>query len=96
MYQLKVFTTAIFSKLMLGTKFTLQKWIALGLLFCGVCLIQLDTVQDSLNSKTHTNWMDLKVVTASMAVLLATLTSGFSGMRNYNLLRSHKIKLFLN
>jgi drug/metabolite transporter (DMT)-like permease len=46
LYQFKVFTTAMFASFLLGTVFSNRKWFSLGLLFIGVVLIQIDTVQD--------------------------------------------------
>ena len=40
--QLKIFTTALFSVVMLRRSLAGVQWLALGLLFTGVCLVQLD------------------------------------------------------
>ena len=37
-----MFTTAIFSVLMLGREIPLKRWFALVLLFLGICCVQLD------------------------------------------------------
>ncbi|KAK6111192.1 UDP-galactose/UDP-N-acetylglucosamine transporter srf-3 [Brugia pahangi] len=40
--QLKIFTTAIFAVIMLKRTITRKQWLSLGVLFVGVCLVQLD------------------------------------------------------
>jgi UDP-sugar transporter A1/2/3 len=43
LYQLKIFTTAIMSVLLLNKKLTLQHWFALVMLFVGVVMVQLSS-----------------------------------------------------
>lgn len=42
MAQLKIFTTAIFAIIMLKRTITRRQWLSLGVLFVGICLVQLD------------------------------------------------------
>lgn len=97
MYQLKVFTTALFSVFLLGKKLTMGKWLALLLLFVGVCIIQLDLKENSAgNGEKATNTeVERNVFGGSLAVLAATLTSGFAGVYFEKILKESKVSLWL-
>eukprot|EP00123_Amoebidium_parasiticum_P015307 comp22887_c0_seq1/m.36177 comp22887_c0_seq1/g.36177 ORF comp22887_c0_seq1/g.36177 comp22887_c0_seq1/m.36177 type:complete len:340 (-) comp22887_c0_seq1:692-1711(-) len=72
-YQLKIFTTAVFSVLMLNKKLTNLKWLSLVVLMAGVGLVQI--AADSKGGHTQGNsWVGL------FAVLSACMTSGFAGV----------------
>jgi drug/metabolite transporter (DMT)-like permease len=43
-FQLKIFTTAIFTVLLLRRQFNLVQWLALFLLFLGISLVQIENI----------------------------------------------------
>ena len=51
--QLKILTTAMFSVVLLGKKLTFNKWVALGLLFVGVALVQMPTGDAAANARAQ-------------------------------------------
>lgn len=79
-YQLKILTTAIFSMYILGKRLTSNEWIALVLLFIGVCMAQLSAHK---RADEHAN-----TTLGGVAVLLAACTSGFSGVYFESILKS--------
>lgn len=94
MYQLKVFTTALFSVVMLNKKLTVGKWFALFLLFIGVCIIQLDLTENTGQAKEE-HKESLDTFGGSLAVLAATLTSGFAGVYFEKILKESKVSLWM-
>eukprot|EP01126_Amoeba_proteus_P045399 TRINITY_DN5078_c0_g2_i3.p1 TRINITY_DN5078_c0_g2~~TRINITY_DN5078_c0_g2_i3.p1 ORF type:complete len:294 (+),score=26.82 TRINITY_DN5078_c0_g2_i3:122-1003(+) len=86
-YQLKVFTTALFSILLLGTQLSVIKWVGLTLLFFGVCLIQLDAVDSSGATES--------TIGGSVAVLTATITSGLAGTYFEKILKESPVSVWM-
>uniref|UniRef100_A0A158QH25 UDP-galactose translocator n=1 Tax=Rodentolepis nana TaxID=102285 RepID=A0A158QH25_RODNA len=77
-YQLKVFTTVIFFRLILHRVLTSKHWIALSLLFVGVIVAQVDpqnATVSSVNSRP-----DQSPVYGFICVIVACFLSGFSGV----------------
>lgn len=76
LYQLKIFTTAILSVVMLQRKLTRLKWLALLVLMAGVSLVQLN-----INSSAATDDLpSSNSYKGLVAVLMASLSSGFAGV----------------
>lgn len=73
-YQLKILTTAMFSVLLLGKKLSPNKWLALGLLFTGVALVQLPSSQGKPGKEGGNMFVGLT------AVLMACCSSAFAGV----------------
>lgn len=74
-YQLKILTTAGISFLMLGKRFTAEKWFALFLLTAGVALVNISGGQEiAIGSDSNAFLKGLA------AILGACLTSGFAGV----------------
>eukprot|EP01126_Amoeba_proteus_P045393 TRINITY_DN5078_c0_g1_i2.p1 TRINITY_DN5078_c0_g1~~TRINITY_DN5078_c0_g1_i2.p1 ORF type:complete len:229 (+),score=25.61 TRINITY_DN5078_c0_g1_i2:399-1085(+) len=86
-YQLKVFTTALFSILLLGTRLSVIKWVGLILLFFGVCLIQLDAVDASGTTES--------TIGGSVAVITASITSGLAGTYFEKILKESSVSVWL-
>uniref|UniRef100_A0A914C1Q1 UDP-galactose transporter n=2 Tax=Acrobeloides nanus TaxID=290746 RepID=A0A914C1Q1_9BILA len=77
--QLKVVTTAIFMMIFLSRRFSLRRWIAISLLFCGVALVQLNSVgEKSKNAVLNGNVENYLV--GITAVLCTCATAGFAGV----------------
>jgi UDP-sugar transporter A1/2/3 len=74
-YQLKVFTTAIFSVVILNKRLSMTKWGALVMLFIGFVMVQLAISHPSSAKKEHT-----RPYVALGAVLVSCITSGFAGV----------------
>jgi len=79
-YQLKILTTAIFSVVMLGKQLDVPKWSSLVMLMVGVALVQwpTDAGGHSKNAAQEHSWADKMI--GLVAVLLACVSSGFSGV----------------
>eukprot|EP00301_Raphidiophrys_heterophryoidea_P026858 c935_g1_i1.p1 GENE.c935_g1_i1~~c935_g1_i1.p1 ORF type:complete len:343 (+),score=81.67 c935_g1_i1:27-1031(+) len=86
-YQLKILTTALFSVVMLGKHLSWIKWLALLVLTCGVAVVQTSTV--TTPSTTESSFVGF------VAVLLACLTSGFSGVYFERILKGSNTTLWV-
>ena len=51
-YQGKIFTTAVLSVLILKRKLSVRKWLALGVLGCGIAMVQLGDVSFGSSDKS--------------------------------------------
>ncbi|KJH43773.1 UDP-galactose transporter [Dictyocaulus viviparus] len=73
--QLKIFTAAIFTALILKRALTRTQWFALFVLFVGVSLVQLQS------SKSESSGLDgQKPLVGFLAVVIACCLSGFAGI----------------
>ncbi|XP_040026814.1 solute carrier family 35 member A3b isoform X2 [Gasterosteus aculeatus] len=87
-YQLKIFTTALFSVSMLGKRLGLYQWLSLLFLMAGVTLVQWPTETEGDTEQ--------KVLSAGsqfvglMAVLMACVSSGFAGVYFEKILKETK------
>lgn len=81
-YQLKLLTTAFFSVTMLGHRLSAMKWLSLLVLMLGVVLVQLPPEVFSADSTTIMAPQNSNGNTATglVAVFVACLSSGFSGI----------------
>ncbi|VDM36619.1 unnamed protein product [Toxocara canis] len=73
--QLKIFTTAIFSVIMLRKALSRKQWLALATLFIGVSIVQLQHTVDTTIADTHQ-----RPLIGFTAVLVASSLSGFAGI----------------
>lgn len=95
--QLKVLTTALFSVLMLGRVLSLRKWFALALLFVGICLVQLDAVFSTPSKAPSANpkpTVTQNPFLGALAVLCASVTSGFAGVYFEKMLKGSAVSLW--
>mmetsp|Transcript_20907 Transcript_20907/g.27123 ORF Transcript_20907/g.27123 Transcript_20907/m.27123 type:complete len:345 (+) Transcript_20907:106-1140(+) len=90
-YQIKILTTALFSVLMLKRKLSRLKWLALLMLTIGVALAQLSYHEGDQSEKA----VEQNPLLGFIAVLLATVTSGFAGVYFELILKSSKVSLFV-
>ncbi|XP_065909588.1 UDP-galactose translocator-like isoform X1 [Dysidea avara] len=74
LYQMKVFTTALFSVVLLDKKLSFLKWGSLVLLFAGVCLVTVDP------SSFGNNRENQSFIIGVVAVAISCLSSGFAGV----------------
>jgi solute carrier family 35 (UDP-sugar transporter), member A1/2/3 len=101
-YQLKILTTALFSVVLLGRKFSPIKWMSLLILTAGVAVVELSGSADQHTSTNHPNdelatseanrhnrWVGL------LAVLFAACTSGFSGVYFEKILKGSTTSLWI-
>ncbi|EFO25935.1 UDP-galactose transporter [Loa loa] len=72
--QLKIFTTAIFAVIMLNRSIIRKQWLALGILFVGVCLVQLDQQGTKKTLFISDPYLGL------LASVSACILSGFAGI----------------
>ncbi|KAL6104273.1 slc35a3 [Pungitius sinensis] len=87
-YQLKIFTTALFSVSMLGRRLGFYQWLSLVFLMAGVTLVQWPT-----ESEGDTEQKVLSAVSqfvGLMAVLMACVSSGFAGVYFEKILKETK------
>jgi len=89
-YQIKILTTALFSVLMLNRRLSRLKWFSLLLLTAGVALAQLSTSQNETTTKVKQN-----PFLGFVAVLMATVTSGFAGVYFEKILKGATYSLFV-
>ncbi|KAI6233225.1 hypothetical protein M3Y99_00934300 [Aphelenchoides fujianensis] len=75
--QLKLFTTAVFSILLLDRKLTRSQWISLGVLFAGVVLVQMQ--QGTREQKTAGGSTENPLI-GFVAACTACTISGFAGV----------------
>ncbi|CAH8858550.1 unnamed protein product [Trichobilharzia szidati] len=104
LYQLKIFTTAIFFRILLSKHLSRVQWISLGILFTGVVLTQLndimksDTTMNSTGNGTSNNSNNSSInnntngnknlLVGLSSVVLACSCSGFAGVFFEKLLKS--------
>ncbi|CAF2424698.1 unnamed protein product [Rotaria sp. Silwood2] len=73
-FQLKIFTTAIFTVLILRRPLNLVQWLALFLLFLGISLVQIE------NMTSTTSKHDVNAVLGLISVVSACTLSGLAGV----------------
>lgn len=88
-YQLKIFTTAVFSVIILKRKLLKHQWFALMILIIGVILVQLNNSKDNAQ-KLHQN----RVIGVGSA-LIACCLSGFAGVYFEKILKGAEISIWM-
>ncbi|PAV56313.1 hypothetical protein WR25_15731 [Diploscapter pachys] len=74
--QLKIFTAAIFTVIILRRSLSSTQWVALGILFVGVSLVQLQSSASSAASDS----LNQRPLVGFASVLVACILSGFAGI----------------
>ena len=90
-YQMKIFTTAIFSITMLNKKITGEQWVALLMLAAGVATVQVG----AQGSQSKTPDVGQSTVVGLVAVIAACCTSGFAGVYFEKILKGTKQSVWL-
>ncbi|KAL3982823.1 UDP-galactose/UDP-N-acetylglucosamine transporter srf-3 [Acanthocheilonema viteae] len=72
--QLKIFTTAIFAVIILKRTITKRQWLSLGVLFVGICLVQLDQHGTKKTLSFNDPYLGF------LASVSACILSGFAGI----------------
>lgn len=90
-YQLKIFTTAVFSVLILKRKLLRHQWIALAVLVLGVVLVQLNNTID----KTQKLYPNQNRIVGLVAALIACCLSGFAGVYFEKILKGAEISIWM-
>ena len=92
-YQFKIITTALFSVLMLNKSLSTRKWVSLGLLTCGIAIVQFPTGKPKtdavIQSGFGTQFLGL------LAVAVACILSGLAGVWFEKVLKGSTKSLFL-
>ncbi|CAK5081748.1 unnamed protein product [Meloidogyne enterolobii] len=79
--QLKIFSAAIFSIILLNRSLLRAQWISLIILFIGVCLVQMQPEDEQKQNTERKNVMsEQNVLTGFIAASIACGLSGFSGV----------------
>eukprot|EP00929_Paragymnodinium_shiwhaense_P105069 TRINITY_DN6997_c0_g2_i1.p1 TRINITY_DN6997_c0_g2~~TRINITY_DN6997_c0_g2_i1.p1 ORF type:complete len:396 (+),score=97.28 TRINITY_DN6997_c0_g2_i1:97-1284(+) len=92
-YQLKIFTTALLSVLILGKTLTVQKWLSLVLLVVGVLMVQC--TKEGLALDQVATGGDLSdAMVGFCAVLAACFTSGFASVYLEMLLKNTRASIW--
>lgn len=90
-YQLKIFTAAIFFRIILKRELSRTQWFALVLLFFGVSLTQVSDVSESSTGRKEVAATFFQQTLALASVIAACMCSGFAGVYFEKLLKgSHK------
>ncbi|TPP64326.1 UDP-N-acetylglucosamine transporter [Fasciola gigantica] len=90
-YQLKIFTAAIFFRIILKRELSRTQWFALVLLFLGVSLTQVSDVTESSAGQQEVATTFFQQMLALASVIAACMCSGFAGVYFEKLLKgSHK------
>ncbi|XP_050537952.1 UDP-N-acetylglucosamine transporter [Daktulosphaira vitifoliae] len=90
-YQLKIFTTAVFSVLILKRKLLKHQWVALFVLIVGVVLVQLNNSTDK-STATRPNQNRLIGIGAAF---IACWLSGFAGVFFEKILKGADISIWM-
>lgn len=93
-YQLKILTTALFSALLLGRKFSKTKWASLVLLTIGVAVVQISNSGDQHTHEDEDVAAHNRLI-GLIAVLCAACTSGFSGVYFEKILKGSRTSLWI-
>lgn len=91
-YQLKIFTTAIFSVLILKRQLILTQWLSLVSLIGGIVMVQL--AQDKAPAKVP-NGMEQNPVVGFLAALGACCLSGLAGVYFEKILKGSDISVWM-
>ncbi|XP_052088672.1 UDP-galactose translocator-like [Mytilus californianus] len=91
-YQLKIFTTAVCSVIMLKTKISRLQWISLCILFVGVSVVLLPSTE---STKGETLDVDKNRVVGIICVVISCCLSGFSGVYFEKILKGTKGSIWL-
>lgn len=86
---MKVFTTAIFSVVLLDRKLSIVKWISLVLLFIGVSMVTVDPSSIGKDKENH------HFLTGVIAVAISCLSSGFAGVYFEKILKGSSASVWL-
>ncbi|XP_064604394.1 UDP-galactose translocator-like isoform X2 [Liolophura sinensis] len=90
-YQLKILTTAIFSVIMLKKVLSIPQWAALGVLFVGVSVVQLQP-----SSKVEENVaVEQRPFIGLFAVIVSCFLSGFAGVYFEKILKGTRQSIWL-
>ncbi|PIK40471.1 putative CMP-sialic acid transporter-like, partial [Apostichopus japonicus] len=90
-YQLKIITTAMFMVLMLGKQLSRTQWMAIVLLFFGVALVQLESIENKEDPSQQVKFD----VRGLVAILLSCLCSGFAGVYFEKILKGSETSLWI-
>lgn len=88
--QNKVVTSAVFSVVMLGTKFSARQWWALVQLMFGMVLVQTCDVGYETSIPAHSE----RAALPFLAVALATVTSGYAGVYMERLYKTSRLSIW--
>jgi UDP-sugar transporter A1/2/3 len=98
-YQLKILTTALFSVAMLHKRLSRLQWVALVCLFTGVAIVQLQPQDHAAPSTAEDKGRDgaptQSAVVGLIAVVVASVMSGFAGVYFEKLLKHTSPSIFL-
>ncbi|CAF1313752.1 unnamed protein product [Adineta ricciae] len=87
--QLKIFTTAMFTVTMLNRRLGLIQWLSLVSLFCGICLVQVDSITSKEPKK------DVNAVVGLLAMVCSSISSGFAGVFIEKLLKNSDVSVWI-
>lgn len=94
LYNLKIFTSAFFSIILLGQKIGRQRWTALIGLFAGMAIVQTGR-QELERQNFQSPYYGFEQSLGSLAVLGAAITSGFSGVYQQRILQGSNTSMWI-
>lgn len=86
---MKVFTTALFSVVLLDRKLSVVKWVSLVLLFIGVSMVTVDPSSIGKDKKNNS------FITGVVAVAISCVSSGFAGVYFEKILKGSSASVWL-
>lgn len=91
-YQLKIFTTAVFSMLLLKRRLLRHQWVALAVLISGVVLVQLNNSTEKHKNKDQP---EQNRIIGLCSALVACCLSGFAGVFFEKILKGADISVWM-
>uniref|UniRef100_H2Z947 Solute carrier family 35 member 2 n=1 Tax=Ciona savignyi TaxID=51511 RepID=H2Z947_CIOSA len=93
-YQLKILTTAMFSVFLLGRSLSKLQWGSMVLLFAGVAIVQVGSVEVQSSSSKSTSGQHNALLGLG-AVIVSCLSSGFAGVYFEKILKGTKASVWM-
>ncbi|XP_075257582.1 UDP-galactose translocator-like isoform X2 [Convolutriloba macropyga] len=92
-FQTKILTTAMFAVLILHQKLSLTKWLSLFILTAGIAAVQIETTVSK--EQKEQNSENQKPIVGFVAIIIASLTSGFAGVYFEKILKEAQVSVWL-
>ena len=92
-FQSKILTTALFAVLILNQKLSATKWLSLVVLTVGIATVQVETTVSKETKELNTEAQS--PILGFIAVIAASLTSGFAGVYFEKILKDSQVSVWM-